>query len=213
VDDRVTRLLKSAVTALVAVTAVLFLAHAPHARAFDARFHRQPKALSPDLTSALTEKVSDEATLYLDKEDEKHRDGQTYVDLQPKFEYLPNYGPHGEVVVSVKLGGAEYQPVKGESGKGKATGRLKYLVFTYGLDKKKHWVEMSKPKWEVQNLGRAAAKKMTAAAERAEKRKAAIAERRQKALEQAAQKAQQRIDKGVKPEPGSVPPQSGSDVP
>ncbi len=93
------------------------------------------------------------------------------------------------MVVSVKLGGAEYTPVKGATGKGKATGTLKYLVFTYALDNGK-WVELNKPKWEHQDLGAEAAKKMTASAERAEKRKAAIAAR-QAALKAAAEKAQQ----------------------
>jgi hypothetical protein len=177
------------IAAAAALTlAILALAAAPPAAAFDASMHREPKDLTPSLQSKLTDQVSDEAGPYLDKESEKHSNGEQYVDLQPKFEYLPNYGPHGSMVVSVKLGGAEYQPVKGQSGKGKATGRLKYLVFTYSLQKGK-WIEVAKPRWETQDLGPAAARKMTASAERAEKRKAAI-EARQAALKAAAEKAQ-----------------------
>jgi hypothetical protein len=171
--------------------------------AFDARFHRQPKDLPPKLASSLTEQVSDEAGPYLDKEEEKHRNGERYVDLQPKFEYLPNYGPDRSLMVSVKLGGAEYQPAKGETGKGKATGVLKYLVFSYALQSGK-WVESAKPRWEKQDLGAAAAKKMTAAAERAEKRKAALAARRE-ALEKAAEKLQKKAD-----QPTDAPPPSGT---
>jgi hypothetical protein len=157
------------------------------ARAFDASMHREPRDLTPTLQNKLTEQVSDQAGTYLDKEEEKKNGGQKYVDLQPKFEYLPTYGPGGGLVVSVKLGGAEYVPSpKGQTGKGKATGVLKYLVFTYSLETGK-WVEVHKPKWESQDLGAAAGKKMTASAERAEKRKAAIAAR-QAALKAAAEK-------------------------
>jgi hypothetical protein len=177
-----------AVAAALAATAILFAAHS--ASAFDARYHRQPKDIPPKLQASLSDTISDEAGPFMDKEDEKKNAGQTYVDLQPKFEYLPNYGPGGQLVVSVKLGGAEYTPIKDQSGKGKATGRLKYLVFTYALQKNKKWVEVTKPRWETQDLGAAAGKKMTASAERAEKRKAAIAAR-QEALKAAAEKAQQ----------------------
>jgi hypothetical protein len=202
-DDR--RIAKRLDAAIAIAMAALTLCLAAPAHAFDARFHRQPKDLPPGLANALTEKVSDEALPYLDKEDEKHKNGERYTDLQQKFEYLPNYGPGGKVVCSVKLGGAEYDPVKGESsGKGKATGRLKYLVFTYALQNKQ-WVEMNKPKWESQDLGPEAARKMTASAERAEKRKASVeAARKQAALKKAAEQAQKQID---------VPPQTGNDHP
>ncbi len=176
----------------IAIAAVPALLVARPASAFDASYHRESKDLSPALASQLTKQVSDEAEPYLDKEDEKKSAGQTYVDLQPKFEYLPSSGPNGQMVVSVKLGGAEYQPVKGDSGKGKATGRLKYLVFSYTLNNAK-WVETTKPRWETQDLGAAAAKKMTASAARAEKRKAAIAAR-QAALKAAAAQAQQSVN-------------------
>ena len=174
----------------LAVATALFVACA--AFAFDASYHREPKDLSPALASKLTKQVSDEAEPYLDKEDEKKSDGQTYVDLQSKFEYLPVSGPDGQMVVSVKLGGAEYQAAKGDTGKGKATGRLKYLVFSYALNNGR-WVETAKPKWETQDLGAAAGKKMTASAERAEKRKAAIAAR-QAALKAAAEQTQKSVN-------------------
>src|SRR5208282_3902682 len=178
----------------IAIAAAPALLAARVTFAFDASYHRESKDLPPGLASKLTKQVSDEAEPYLDKEDEKKSDGQTYVDLQPEFEYLPTSGPDGQMIVSVKLGGAEYQPVKGDSGKGKATGRLKYLVFSYALDNRNgKWVETTKPKWETQDLGAAAAKKMTASAARAEKRKAAIAAR-QEALKAAAEKAQQSVN-------------------
>ncbi len=84
------------------------------------------------------------------------------------------------------MGGAEYNPVKNQPGKGTSTGRLKYLVFTYSLSNGK-WVELHKPKWETQELGAEAAKKMTASAQRAEKYKEGMA--RLKARQEAAQKA------------------------
>ena len=184
--------LRFIVTAIaIAVAPALLAARA--AFAFDASYHRESKDLPPGLASKLTSHVSDEAEPYLDKEDEKKSDGQTYVDLQSKFEYLPTSGPDGQMVVSVKLGGAEYQPVKGDTGKGKATGRLKYLVFSYALNKGK-WVETAKPKWETQDLGKAAGKQMTASAARAEKRKAAIAAR-QAALKAAAAQTQQSVNR------------------
>ena len=82
--------------------------------------------------------------------------------------------------------GAEYTPVKNATGKGAATGKLKYLVFNYGLVRNK-WVEREKPKWESQDLGLEAARKMTASAQRAEKYKEAQA--KLKARADAAQRA------------------------
>ncbi len=195
-----------ALAVTLAATAPLFSGRTQSALAFDARYHREPKNLPPKLASSLAERVSGEAGSYLDKEEQKHQTGERYVDLQPKFEYLPNYGPGGSLVVSVKLGGAEYQPIKDQTGKGKATGKLKYLVFTYALQKGK-WVEFNKPKWESQDLGATAAKKMTASAARAEKRKAALAAR-QEALKKAAEKAQKAADQS-----NPAPPKSGTHSP
>ena len=71
---------------------------------------------------------------YFDEQDEKKAKGQVYIDLLQKFEYLPTYGPHNHLVVSCKLGGVEYNPVKPGTNKGLATGNLKYLVFAYALE-------------------------------------------------------------------------------
>ena len=198
-DGRGKAVLDTVVAAALAATAVVFILRAPSALSFDARFQRQPKDLPPKLSSELTDKVSDEALPYLDKEEDKHKNGQRYIDLQPKFQYLPNYGPGGQLIVSVKLGGAEYDPIKDQAGKGKATGVLRYLVFTYALNKAK-WVELSKPRWESQDLGATAAKKMTAAAAGAEKRRETETARRQAALQNAAEKAQQAADKSTAPQ-------------
>ncbi|MGD0074960.1 MAG: hypothetical protein ABSD31_11550 [Candidatus Binataceae bacterium] len=175
----------SAAAIAVAVAIVLMLSLAPIARAVDLSHPRQQRDLTPAQRDQLTEKLSDEAANYLNAEDEKKAGNQTYVDFQPQFQYLPSYGAGGHLVVSAKIGGAEYVPPKGGgAGKGVATGRLKYLVFTYALAKGQ-WVELNPPRWETQDLGPKAAKKMTAAVERAEKQKAAQAQaearKRQKA--------------------------------
>jgi len=186
---------------LVAVAAVALAISWPRAAsAADFAHPRQQRDLTPALREQLTETLSDEASNYLNAEDEKKARNEPYVDLQPQFEYLPNYGPGGHLVVSAKLGGAEYVPTKGDVGKGTATGKLKYLVFTYSLAKGK-WVEVSKPRWETQNLGAKAAKKMTAAAERAEKYKAAQAQ----AEERRRQKAQKSPLPTPKPAPSPAP--------
>ena len=161
---------------LAIASIALTLSFSSRAPAADLSHPRQQRDLTPALRDQLTNTLSDEASNYLNTEDEKKSRNEAYVDLQPQFEYLPNYGPGHRLVVSAKLGGAEYIPPKGGGpGKGTATGKLKYLVFTYQLVNGK-WVEMKKPKWETQDLGPRGAKKMTAAAERAEKYKAAQAE-------------------------------------
>ncbi len=133
---------------------------------------RQPKDLSPALQKSLQDKVSEDAGSYLDQEDEKRAAGQPYTDLQQKFEYLPNFGPSGGLsTVSVKLGGAEYDPKDKSTSKGAATGKLKYLVFSY-TRKGNKWVSIAKPKWESQDLGKAAGAKMTQHISAADQRKA-----------------------------------------
>ncbi len=123
---------------------------------------RQPKDIPDSLRKTLDDKVSEDAAPFLDKEDEKKMGGKPYTDFVPKFEYLPNYGPNGQLsTVSVKLGGAEYDPTNKATTKGAATGKLKYLVFSYTRQGSK-WVEISKPKWESQDLGKQAGKEMTA---------------------------------------------------
>lgn len=173
-------------SAVAVLAAALFILFPPSfARAVDFRNPRAQKDLTPALQQSLEDKVSDEAGPYFDEQDRRKMDGKTYVDLQQKFEYLPNYGPHNELVVSVKLGGAEYDPKKSGSTKGASTGTLRYLVFTYARTGNK-WVEMSKPKWEMQNLGAAAAKQMTANQARGDQRKAAIEKAKAKAAAAAA---------------------------
>ena len=143
------------------------------ARAVDFHNPRAQRDLTPALQKSLTDKVSDEAGPYFDEQDQKRAAGKPFVDLQQKFEYLPNYGPRNQLVVSVKLGGVEYDPTKPGSSKGASTGNLKYLVFTYALEKGK-WVEVNKPKWEMQALGTKAAEQMTKNQARGDVRKAAI---------------------------------------
>jgi hypothetical protein len=165
------RLSESSAAALAAAF-FLALAIGP-ARAADLRHPRQQRDIPPALQQSLSDHLSDEAGKYFDAEDEKKANHQVYVDLQQKFEYLPNWGPHNSLVVSAKMGGAEYDPSKPGSSKGAATGTLKYLVFTYALQNGK-WVEITKPKWESQALGAAAGKQMTKNQIRGDQRKAAI---------------------------------------
>jgi hypothetical protein len=178
------------------MAAALFLAApVPVARAQHLPYSRMHRDLTPALQKALNDKVSDQAGPYLDKEDEKKRDGKIYTDLQEKFEYLPTYGPRGQLTVSVKLGGAEYDPTSHVTSKGAATGTLRYLVFTYALSHGK-WVEVAKPKWETQRLGGQAAAEMTSHIERADRykkqREAAKAKSAAAAAAAAAQKAADR---------------------
>lgn len=161
-------------TGAAAIAAALFfLIGVKPALAVDFRHPRQQRDLSPGLQQSLSDHLSDEAGHYFDAEDEKRAQHKVYVDLQQKFEYLPNWGPRNSLVVSAKLGGVEYDPNKPGTSKGAATGTLKYLVFTYSLQKGK-WVEIAKPKWESQALGAAAGKKITQDMVRGEQRKAAV---------------------------------------
>jgi hypothetical protein len=169
----------SIVSAAALLAAALFTLGAfEPAWAVDFRNPRAQRDLTPALQRSLTDKVSDEAGPYFDEQDRKKAAGKPYVDLQQKFEYLPNYGPHNQLVVSVKLGGVEYDPTKTGSSKGASTGTLKYLVFTYALAKG-GWVEMSKPKWEQQALGAKAGEQMTRNQARGDQRAAAIEKARQ----------------------------------
>src|SRR5579872_545218 len=152
-------------SAVVFAAALLFfpsLTPTPFSQNYVMRRVRQPKDIPEALRKTLDEKVSEDAGPYLDQEDRNKMDGKPYTDFVPKFEYLPNYGPDGQLsTVSVKLGGAEYDPTNKATTKGAATGKLKYLVFSYAREGSK-WVELSKPKWESQDLGKNAAKQMTA---------------------------------------------------
>ena len=169
----------SIVSAAAILAAALFtLGPFQSAGAVDFRNPRAQRDLTPALQRSLTDKVSDEAGTYFDEQDRKKAAGKPYVDLQQKFEYLPNYGPHNQLVVSVKLGGVEYDPTKPGSSKGASTGTLKYLVFTYALERGS-WVEMTKPKWEQQALGAKAGAQMTRNQARGDQRAAAIEKARQ----------------------------------
>ena len=156
-------LIKSAV-ALVA--ALLFLpatigTSTVSAQTYTMRRVRTPKDIPDSLRKSLDDKVSEDAAPYLDKEDQNKMSGKPYTDFVPKFEYLPNYGPNGQLsTVSVKLGGAEYDPTSKATTKGAATGKLKYLVFSYSRQGSK-WISIAQPKWESQDLGKKAGTQMT----------------------------------------------------
>lgn len=158
----------------VALAAALFIPlHSSRASAMDLRHARAQKDLPQATIQSLQDMLSDVAEPYFVAEGEKKAKGQKFVDLQQKFEYLPTYGPHNQLTVSCKLGGAEYDPNKPGTSKGHATGTLKYLVFTYALQKGK-WVSVAKPKWESQDLGVEGEKKMNASIAKGEERKAAM---------------------------------------
>jgi hypothetical protein len=154
-----------ATSAVAMAAALLFLpptgASTASAQNYVMRRMRQPKDIPDALRKSLDDKVSEDAEPFLDKEDQNKMGGKPYTDFVPKFEYLPNYGPGGQLsTVSVKLGGAEYDPANKATTKGAATGKLKYLVFSYTREGSK-WVPIGKPKWESQDLGKKAAKQMT----------------------------------------------------
>jgi len=155
---------------------------------------RQPKDIPEALRKSLDDKVSEDAAPFLDQEDRNKMDGKPYTDFVPKFEYLPNYGPNGELsTVSVKLGGAEYDPTSKATTKGAATGKLKYLVFSYTRQGGK-WIPLGKPKWESQDLGKLAAQQMTQHQQVGDHNKAIVAkyqeqqQAKKKALAEALQK-------------------------
>jgi hypothetical protein len=132
--------------------------------------------LSHAQLQALNDKLSTEFGYYLGAEEERHADGKSYIDLSQRFEYMPSRGRGGGVVIHAKCAGAEYVPNKGEMTKGIATGKIKYLLFTYEL-RHGEWTEIGKPQWQTQSLGRAAAERMTEAAARDEAAEAAARER------------------------------------
>ncbi len=160
-------------SAVALAAALFFPLSASRAHANDLQHARAQKDLTPALQQSLQDKLSDVTGPYFDEQDEKKANGKVYIDLLQKFEYLPTYGPHNHLVVSCKLGGVEYNPVKPGTNKGLATGNLKYLVFTYALDNGQ-WVSVSKPKWETQNLGAQGTAQMRQNLARGEQRKAAI---------------------------------------
>jgi hypothetical protein len=159
----------------VALAAALFFSPGvSHAFSRDLQHARAQKDLTPALQHSLEDKLSEVAEPYFNQQDDLKAKKGKYLDLQMKFEYLPTYGPHNQLVVSCKMGGVEYDLSKpGGTSKGLATGVLKYLVFTYALEGK-NWVQVAKPKWESQDLGVAGAKQMREGLARGEKRKAAV---------------------------------------
>jgi hypothetical protein len=150
---------------IIAVALSLALPHAASAQ-----------ALSKAQLQALNDKLSTEFGYYLGAEEERHADGKSYIDLSQRFEYLPSRGRGGGIIVHAKCAGAEYVPNKGEMTKGVATGKIKYLLFTYAL-RNGEWTEIGKPQWQTQSLGAKAAQRMTEAAERDEAAEAAARER------------------------------------
>ena len=161
-------------SAVALAAAFLFPLKASLANAYDLQHARAQKDLTPALQQSLQDKLSDVSGPYFDEQDEKKAKGQVYIDLLQKFEYLPTYGPHNHLVVSCKLGGVEYDPTKkGGTAKGFATGKLKYLVFTYALDGSQ-WVSVAKPKWESQDLGAAGGAQMRQNLAHGEQQKAAM---------------------------------------
>ena len=160
-------------SAVALAAALFFPLSAVLAHAMDLRHARAQKDLTPALQESLQDKLSDVSGPYFDEQEGKKAKGQVYIDLLQKFEYLPTYGPHNHLVVSCKLGGVEYDPSKKGTAKGLATGKLKYLVFTYSLEGKE-WVSVSKPKWESQDLGTAGAAQMRQNLAHGEQRKAAM---------------------------------------
>jgi hypothetical protein len=160
-------------SAVALAAALFFPLSASRAHASDLQHARAQKDLTPALQQSLQDKLSDVTGPYFDEQDEKKANGKVYIDLLQKFEYLPTYGPHNHLVVSCKLGGVEYNPVKPGTNKGLATGNLKYLVFTYELDGG-NWVSVTKPKWETQNLGAQGTAQMRQNLAHGEQRKAAM---------------------------------------
>jgi hypothetical protein len=160
-------------SAVALAAALFFPAQASRAQHMDLQHARAQKDLTPALQQSLQDKLSDVTGPYFDEQDEKKAKGQVYIDLLQKFEYLPTYGPHNHLVVSCKLGGVEYNPVKPGTTKGLATGNLKYLVFDYALENGQ-WVSVAKPKWETQNLGAAGTAQMRQNLAHGEQRKEAM---------------------------------------
>ncbi len=94
----------------------------------------------------LADTLANESDNYLNEESEKKSSGQNYVDLEPKFTYLPSQ-KGGKWVVQATLEGNEYKPPKNGEGKGRKTGGRKQLIFNYRLDGNK-WTEVEPPKWQ-----------------------------------------------------------------
>src|SRR5215469_6550764 len=101
-----------ALSAIILAGALSIPSYASNAHAYDLQHARAQKDLTPALQQSLEDKLSDVTGPYFDEQDEKKSHNQIYIDLQQKFEYLPTYGPHHQLVVSCKRGGVEYEPSK-----------------------------------------------------------------------------------------------------
>jgi len=103
--------------------------------------------LTPGQQKALQDVIASDSDPFLDQESEKKSSGQPYVDLEhAAFSYIPtNKG--GGLTVIAKLTGSEYKLAKNGTGKGRATGNKKALVFNYKVDGTK-FVASEPAKWE-----------------------------------------------------------------
>jgi hypothetical protein len=101
-----------------------------------------PAAMRQQLADTLANESDD----YLNQESDKKSSGKNYVDLEPKFTYLPTQ-KGGKWTVLATLEGNEYKPPKNGEGKGRKTGARKQLIFNYRLDGSK-WTEVEPPKWQ-----------------------------------------------------------------
>jgi hypothetical protein len=94
----------------------------------------------------LADTLANESDQFIDEESTKKSSGQNYVDIEPKFTYLPSQ-KGGKWIVQATLEGNEYKPPKNGEGKGRKTGARKQLIFDYRLDGNK-WTEVEPPKWQ-----------------------------------------------------------------
>ena len=114
-----------------------------------------PRAAGPSMHNPLTtgqqkalqDAVATDSDPFLDEESDKKTSGEPYIDLEhAAFSYIPTSKGGGLTIVA-KLTGTEYKLAKGGSGRGKATGNKKALVFNYKLDGAK-FVASEPAKWE-----------------------------------------------------------------
>ncbi len=114
--------------------------------------------LTPAQQKALQDAVANDSDPFLDQESDKKTSGQPYVDLEhAAFSYIPTR-KGGQLNVVAKLTGSEYKLAKGGSGRGRATGSKKALIFNYKLDGTK-FVASEPAKWEDVAAPAAATKK------------------------------------------------------
>jgi len=105
---------------------------------------------------ALQDAIASDSDPFLDQESEKKTSGEPYVDLEhAAFSYIPTNKGGGLTVVA-KLTGSEYKLAKNGTGKGRATGNKKALVFNYKVEGTK-FTASEPAKWE--DVAAAGAKK------------------------------------------------------